>query len=491
MPNRSRVPAGLFSSSSIRARVPLNVLLVALGAGGVVLGGCTNRQVKVEMQAGAEGPVRIFETNRADRDEIGRLSDTYEAAPSRRSDGKDGVRFEGVFAERDLPSEIGNRNGWSKLPGTFGTAFFYVEQFGAARDDWGAFRDRMNAGELWIRMAIRFFESRIEDEEARTEWRRVANEELLPDAMSAFLRFNAGGYVQQGQRVDTRFRPPEERGPRSDDEWFQLQVFAPLVAFAVERSWIDPWEAQLVLLSGIDGWVSAGERAWTRKELADPIVKRTVQKFVPGADPGEIGPSNRKLIFTGLSFLWWVNTSKEAVEVMLDSPAITDADKVKLRSGNRSIDLPGPFGIPIGGGEQPLESEVVLRTDAAPFLTNGNWDESLGTVSFGTRIYPANQRRRMTPPVFHASWAVPDETTQTEIFGAVVFVGQDLGEVVFWERTLDEDTTKEWLAAIEAARLAGSPEVLRDILDRVEGEATMSRPAPTALRNAVFEAPGA
>ena len=73
--------------------------------------------------------------------------------------------------------------------------------------------------------------------------------------MSAFLRFNAGGYVQQGQRVDTRFRPPEERGPRSEDEWFQLQVFAPLVAFAVERSWIEPWEAQLVLLSGIDGMV--------------------------------------------------------------------------------------------------------------------------------------------------------------------------------------------------------------------------------------------
>ena len=237
--------------------------------------------------------------------------------------------------------------------------------------------------------------------------------------------------------------------------------------------------------------MSAGERAWSRKELADPIVKRTVQKFVPGADPGEIGPSNQKLILTGLSFLWWVNTSKEAVEVMLSSPAITVADKEKLRSGNRSIDLPGPFGIPIGGGEQPLESEVVLRTDAAPFLTNGNWDESMGTVSFGTRIYPADQRRRMTPPVFHASWAVPDEGVQTSIFGEVVFVGQDLGECVFWERTLDEETSAEWTAAVEAARLGASPIPLREILDRLEGETASDRPAPTALRNAVFEAPGA
>ncbi len=487
MPNPLRALAGLLLSMSFR---PSSLRLFALAASVVLLGGCGNRQVTVEMRAGTEGPERIFETNRTDREEIGRLSESYETAPSTRADGKDGVRFEGVFAERDLPSEVGNRNGWSSLPGAFGTSFLYVEQFGAARDDWGAFRDRMNAGELWIRMAIRFFESRIDDEEARAEWRRIAHEQLLPDAMSAFLRFNAGGYVQQGQRVDTRFRPPEERGPRNEDEWFQLQVFAPLVAFAVERSWIEPWEAQLVLLSGIDGWVSAGERAWSRKELADPIVKRTVQKFVPGADPGEIDPSNQKLILTGLSFLWWVNTSKEAVEVMLSSPAITDADKEKLRSGNRSIDLPGPFGIPIGGGERPLESDVVLQTDAEPFLTNGNWDESMGTVSFGTRIYPAAQRRRMTPPVFHASWAVPDQTVQTSIFGEVVFVGQDLGECVFWERTLDEETSAEWTAAVEAARLSASPNPLRKILDRLEGDTESDRPAPTALRNAVFEGPG-
>lgn len=176
---------------------------------------------------------------------------------------------------------------------------------------------------------------------------------------------------------------------------------------------------------------------------------------------------------------------------MLESPAISDADKTKLRSGNRSIDLPGPFGIPIGGGERPLESEVILRTDAEPFLTNGNWDESLGTVSFGTRVYPADQRRRMTPPVFHASWAVPNDSMQASIFGEVVFVGQDLGECVFWERTLDDESSEAWSMAIETARRVGSPEALREILDRLEGDEVSSRPAPASLRNAVFGTPGA
>ena len=81
----------------------------------VLLGACSNRQVKVEMQAERKARADLRD-HRADRDEIGRLSETYEAAPSTRAGGKDGVRFEGVFAERDLPSEVGNRNGWSSLP---------------------------------------------------------------------------------------------------------------------------------------------------------------------------------------------------------------------------------------------------------------------------------------------------------------------------------------------------------------------------------------
>ena len=461
---------------------------VASALAGSLLLGCSNQQVKVEMVAGEAGPERIFETNRTNRDEIGRLSEAYETAPMERAGGRDGVRFEGVFAERDLPSEIGNRNGWSTLPGSFGTAYYYIEQFGAARDDWTAFRDRMNAGELWIRFAISFFESRIDGEAEQVEWRRFAEEELLPDAMSAFLRFNAGGYVQQGQRIDTRFRPPQERGPRTDDEWFQVQVFAPLVGFAVERGWVEPWEAQLTLLSGIDGWVSAGERAWTRKELADPIVKRSVGRFVPGADPGEIGPANQKLILTGLAFLWWVNTSKDAVTLMLESPAIPEADKARLRKGDRSIDLPGPFGIPIGGGVRPLESEVVLRTDVEPFLTNGTWDESLGTVSFTTRIYPPSQRRRMAPPVFHANWAVPDASAQNAIFGGVELVGQSLAESAFWERMFDDDRRARWAEALEAAKVAGSPEPLRAFIDALDGEDAESLPAPEGLRDLVFRA---
>jgi len=459
---------------------------------GVVLGlllavtvGCSNRQVKVVMRAGEAGPERTFETNRADADERSRIAEAYASGPMRRTDGEDGVRFEAVFAERDLPSEVGNRNGWAVLPGAFGTAYLYVEQFGGERDDWTAFRDRMDAGELWLRLGARFIESRIPDEAARTEWRRFADEELLPDLLSAFLRFNANGLVQQGQRIDTRFRPPAERGPRTDDEWFQIQVFTPLVAFAIERGWIEPEEGQLVLLSGIDGWASAGERAWSRKNLADPIVARFVQRFNPDAEPGTIGPENNELVLLGLAFLWWVNTSDDAAAIMLDSPAIQETDKDRLRRGDRLIPLPGPFGIPIGGGARPLDSEVVLETGVAPFITNGRYDESLGTVTFSTRVYPADQRRRLATPVFHAGWAVPDDDVQRAIFGEVVLHGQELAECACWERMLDEETQAAWRSAVVTAIETGDPAVLRPILDRVEGDGPDDLPAPLALQAAV------
>ena len=451
-------------------------------ATGIVGFGCTNRQVRVEMRVGSNGPERVFQTNRANAEDLDRIAKAYNSGPSKRDDGQDGVRFEAGFGDRDLPSELGNRNGWSMLTGGLGSSFLYVEQFGDGRDDWKAFRTRMDAGELWMRLAVTFFEGRIKDDEARKEWRRFADEELIPDMMSGFLRFSANGFVQQGQRVDYRFRPPAARGPRSEDEWFQIQIFTPLVGFAIERGWIEAEEGQLALLSGIDGWVSAGERDWSRTILADPIVERTARRFVPEAKPGRIGPENEQLILLGLSFLWWVNTSDDAMEVMLVSPAVSDEDKARLRAGNRFISLPGPFGIPIGGGDSPLESEVVLETGVEPFITNGNWDESSGTITFATRIYPAEQRRRLAPPVFHASWAVPDDDVQREIFDEVVLVGQDLAEVIFWERTLDEEMRNRWNQALTAGRLDRDLKPMAEVARSLEGNSKSDRPAPARLR---------
>lgn len=480
----NRSPSRSLSRNLVAAR-PLSLALLAA----IALGGCTNRQVKIQMRAGEGGPERVFETNRADGDELGRLSEAYEIGPSERGRGQDGVRFEASFADRDLPSEVGNRNGWSSLPGQLGTAYLYIEQFGDGRDDWDAFRSRMDAGRLWIELAVSFFEGRIKDEDSRKEWRRFADEELVPDLMSAFLRFTANGFVQQGQRVDYTFRAPSARGPRTDDEWFQIQVFTPLIGFAIERGWISAEEGQLVLLSGLDGWVSAGEREWSRTRLADPIIERSVQRFVPEAKPGRIGPENDQLILLGLSFLWWVNTSDDAVQVLLASPAIDEEQKTKLRGGNRFIDIPGPFGIPIGGGARPLESEVVLETGARPFVTNGNWNESLGTVTFATNLYPPEQRRRMAPPVFHASWAVPTRDVQSEIFGDVVLVGRDLAEVSFWERTLDDEDAKAWVAAVAAARSNGDLSAMIRLVESVEGEGKGDRPAPLGLRALLIDAP--
>lgn len=468
---------------TIPGSVPgLGLVVVAALA---ILGGCSNRQVKVVMRPGEAGPERSFETNRADADERARIADAYASGPLDRSGGEDGVRFEAVFSERDLPSELGNRNGWAAMPGTFGTTYLYVEQFGAERDDWSAFRTRMDAGELWLRFAARFLESRIEDDEARAEWRRFADKELVPDLLSAFLRFNANGLVQQGQRIATRFRPPDERGVRTDDEWFQIQVFTPLVAFAIERGWIEAEEGQLVLLSGIDGWVSAGERAWSRKNLADPIIERFVRRFKPDAAPGTIGPENQQLVLLGLAFLWWVNTSDDAAAIMLESSAIPESDKDRLRRGDRLVPIPGPFGIPIGGGAKPLESEVVLETGREPFITNGSWDESLGTVTFSTRVHPAAERRRLATPVFHASWAEPDAAIQQAIFGEVVLTGQAIAECACWERMLDDETRAAWTAAVSLAIERGDPSPLRAVIDRVEGDGADDLPAPASLQAVV------
>jgi len=445
--------------------------------------GCRNKQVKVEMRTGVDGAMRVFETNFADRDEIRRLSEAYDNDPMRREQGE-GFRFEGTFKDGELPSEVGNRNGLSSLPSTFGTAWYYYEQFGENGNDWEILKRRMNAGDLWLRLAAKFFELRMPDEETRQEWHEFAHGRLIPDALSGYLRYSAGQFVTTGQRVSARVRRPNDRGPRTMDETFQVSVFTPLIAFAAERGWVTDEEAQLIGLLGIDGWVSAGERDWSRREIFEPIMRRTVQRFVPGTDPGEIDRNNEKLTWLGLSFLWWVNTSQEAVEVLLASDAISDEDKARLRQGDRMISIPGPFGFSIAGGPRPLDSELELETTEEPFLTNGDWNESLGKVTFRTKIHPTSARRRLAPAVFYAAWSIPEDSVQEEVFGEVALRGQALAEYCLWERTLEKEQRTIWMSAMEKARARSRTAPLRKALEEIDGDGRAHRPPPTSLRTA-------
>lgn len=449
----------------------------------LILFGCKNKQVKVEMRTGVDGAMRVFETNFADRDEINRLSKAYENDPMQREKGE-GFRFEGTFDNGALPSEVGNRNGLSSLPSNFGTAWYYYEQFGEHGNDWEVLKRRMNAGDLWLRLAARFFELRMPDEETREEWREFAYGRLIPDALSGYLRYTAGQFVTTGQRVSAKVRLPNDRGPRTMDENFQVRVFTPLIAFAAERGWMSDTEAQMINLLGIDGWVSAGERDWSRRTIFEPIMRRFVQRFVPGSDPGEINRKNEKLTWIGISFLWWVNTSSDAVEVLLASDAISEKDKERLRNGDRMISIPGPFGFSITGGPRPLESELELETGAEPFLTNGDWKESFGKVYFRTKIYPEDGRRRLAPPVFYAAWSIPNVEMQEEIFGTVALKGQALAEYCLWVETLKEWQSELWMRAVEKARTNSNTSPLRKALEELDGEGKDSRPPPTSLRAA-------
>lgn len=443
--------------------------------------GCTQRQVKIEMEAGIDGARRAFESNLATKVEIAHLSDTYDTDPSRRADKKTGVRFEGQFEAGQLPSEVGNRNGLSSLSSKFGTTWYYFEQFGEPANDWEVLKRRMNAGELWLRLGARYVELQLKSDEDRAEWRAFAEEHLVPDALSAFLRFNAGQFAITGQRVSARVRGQDDHGPRTFDETFQVNVFAPLTAFAVDRGWVEPSEAQILGLIGIDGWVSRGEREWSQDAVLEPILRRIVNRFLPEFELGDrLEEAGEKLTWLGLAFLWWVNTSSDSIEVMLASDAISPRDKAKLRTGNRAISMPGPFGFSIRGGAKPLVAELDLTTPSEPFLTNGDWDESLSKIQFRTKVFSAADRRRLAPPVFHAAWSVPDSEAQENAFERVVLEGQALAEYCIWEQTLSDEDAELWTTALES----GSKESMLAALREIDGDSKHDRPPPTSLLEA-------
>ena len=127
---------------------------------------------------------------------------------------------------------------------------------------------------------------------------------------------------------------------------------------------------------------------------------------------------------------------------------------------------------------------MVVETGQIPFLTNGDWDESLQSVTFRSRIYPPKDRQLMAPVVFHASWSVPNRDAQENIFGRVALSRQGLAEYCLWETTLEDADRDEWFNLLGRAARTGDVAELRSFLERVDGQGRNSRPPPASLREA-------
>lgn len=481
----------------------------------VMLAGCQQRRVRVEMTASDAGVARSFASNALDEKTRERLSDVYAATPQEDS-ATGGVRFDGSFDDA-LPSEVGNRNGLTETRTDLGSAWFYFESFddalvdgelgaessGAAAtpgasaataptSDWSSLQERMAAGELWVRLFGRWAEQSLPDSSRREEFRAWVDAQLVPFAQDFMLRYGAMQAVAQSARIGGGIRDRDQRGRRSDDEAFYTRVFMPLLLTlgaeggaeggarsrlgerAVEMGLFTPEELHWLLLLSLDGNAGGSSRDWSLEKIFLPAINRQVRRWKPDAKPQSYG----SLTISGIGFLLWATSSPDRDEILLASSAIPEADKARVRSGDRAISLPPPYGVDPRRRAKSIDTEVRLTMAEAPYLSNGVWDAERKQAVFKCRFFGADDRTVLYQPMFYAAWSTPNVSRQSALFGEVVLRGEALGEYAIWRELLDPTRRAALDAAFAALAERRDPRPLQSLVAATEKR----DPAPEALR---------
>ncbi|MBL9149466.1 MAG: hypothetical protein JNM94_12315 [Phycisphaerae bacterium] len=449
----------------------LATLLVLLAVPSVA--GCRQDRVRVEMDASGESTTRSFASNALASDDRERLRSVYDADPERDAD-TGGERFTAAF-NSSLPREVGNRNGLVDVSTRFGRTRFYWESFGDAADEkaaaahastgdatadddrglWASLESRMHGGELWVRLFGRWAERGITDPSKREEWAAYVDRDLVPLVNDAALLWSVQLAMVRANRVAQEVRKSDDHRPMTDDERFAQRVGMSSLLFLAERGLLTVEEAHRVYLVSVDGNPSKAERTWIVDTVLLPALVRQVQRFRPDVKKLD----SASLVPMALSFWLYATTSPDRREILLASPAISEADKERIRNGDMNITLPPAFGFDPMRSAKKVETDVVLKTGIEPFASNGDWDPETKSVRFRTSVVEPSRRMSLYAPTFYAAWSEPDEPAQNEVFGEVLLTDDDLAAYAIWAEALPSADLLRWNAALDRLE-AGEPDAM-------------------------------
>ncbi|MFM7053009.1 MAG: hypothetical protein ACKOYN_12895 [Planctomycetota bacterium] len=460
---------------TVRAAVVLSLaaLLPAAAA-------CQNRKVRVEIDAKGDTASRVFATN----DTSSRALEAVEAAYRSKgeTDQSLGRKFTGTFAENAMPSEIGNRGAIGRIDSALGSSRSYFEQFAERRGEWGAYRQRVESGILWMRLFGRYIELReVKDDARRAEFRSWWEGDMIPFASDLYVMYSGMQAVVQAQRIGAAPRRGNDFAPRTDDEMFRIQVFQPLAIMMAERGFLTADELAGVQMLALNGNVTKRERDWAGTKLFTPALQRVVQRFAPERKDMKLAD----FVPVAVNFVLWTKLSREYRDIVLESPAIEESVKADIRKGVWDFELPPPFGFRTLSRPGVTDATVILDTGAKPFMTNGRWNDETKRVEFKGDFYESQYRYAPYNAPYYAVWSLPSQR-QESFFGAVILEGEPLSEYCGWEAALEDEPRTRWLAALEALASSKDPLPAYAILE----ECAVAHPAPAPLAAWIAEKAG-
>jgi hypothetical protein len=338
----------------------------------------------------------------------------------------DGLRYtaKGEFT-RALPGDIGGAGSYTNLTTSLGGAGFYVERFRGNDDLAAMIERRFKAADQLTEMALGWSRMELGKEAGYDKLRQFLDVDFRRDLK------NLSMYGWAGQAAGaSSTNAVEESAVR-----FGHYLF--------ERGYFTMEEIPRLLTDFSEGETEA---------LLPKIQRLLARKMgVPEAQPV---PPSLDFLSTGAMLGSSFNKYATNADLYLARLKQWEGDK-KLKP---DTEKPDPSQMVSDAIEQLLSSDATVFGDAdhlavrlslpsPPDHSNGRWDAALKQVIWETDMEERGDAAHV-PFTCYASWAKPDQESQTKHFGRVILTGEKLTQYCLWRSSQNEKDGGEWDAFV-------------------------------------------
>ena len=367
-------------------------------------------------------------------------------------------KFTGTFAGV-MPDDVGGAGRFVRYESKMGIVSSYIERFRGNDRPGEAIEASLKAVDEVTDLLIGYLETELGKEKEFPKLRKFMDTELRKDLKN----LSAYSYLATGTS-----RLNWLKLKKGDSDTLAQEVLARVVAYVIERKYIDP--SDVPLLRRV-----ATEKAQLKK-LLDKSLKRiaartgiTDAKFI--ARLASLLTDEKKLEASLEAYLQTTPQYKKIIKER--KPANGDAadegtSAVKLvfvAQLKKIVHLRLDFG-----GTPRLEIQLALP--AGPAVTNGKWDAKERTVTWKGSLTPRDGDTTFLPEICYAIWSVPDEKFQKARFGKIILTNEQLLDYCTWRQGLTADEAKLWDAVV--AKHKGG----KDLEAAVKAAADPNKPMP-------------
>jgi len=335
--------------------------------------------------------------------------------------------FQGVFSE-NTPNDVGGGGRFFHGSTNLGSTTFYAERFVGNDNAASSIRDRFDAADEFAHFIDEWLKTKLGE---KAGWENIHQYVVGPMAEDIV---NAGLFLWLPSARENTWR----QGSDEYEEPNGPDFVARLLLYFAERDYFSPND-----VPGIYGALKSEGSEEQRfsaffHSIREPLAKKlALPKNAPILDElgNMLSPEKSEESLRAFSKHWKKSVAK-GEETADREEVVSPPEDIPSELLSRAVGIQSLFNL------MHIELSAVFEADAAPFHTNGQWDEKKKQIVWKGEVRDGAP----LPSIAYAIWATPTVAAQQKHFGKVVLKDENLAQYVLWRESLSSEHKNKWEA---------------------------------------------